>query len=103
MTDRVQNSRQFDMNRGLSKEEKLSRAQQAAQQSPTGCRKSNPVRGRNAWRTGPCVFNFEAVNDDVKTVSKNKKVGDRATNSVSGKTFAEDVFSGGRTFCQVNV
>ena len=39
------------------------------------------------------AFNFEGDNDDVKTVTLNKKVGNRATNSVSGKTLTEDVFS----------
>ena len=42
---------------------------------------------------GVGAFNFEDNNDDVKTVTENKKVGQRATNSVSGKTFAEDVYS----------
>ena len=39
------------------------------------------------------AFDFEDNNDEVKTVTENKKVGQRATNSVSGKTFAEDVYS----------
>jgi len=40
----------------------------------------------------PGAFNFED-DDDFKTVTKNKKVGHRATNSVSGKILAEDIYS----------
>ena len=81
MTDMVRNLRQFDMDRGLSKEEKLSRAQQAA---------INQIQYGVATHGVPGAFNFEDDNDDFKTVTKNKKVGHRATNSVIGKTFAED-------------
>lgn len=83
-TDMVKNSRQFDMDRGLSKEEKLSRAQQAA---------ANQIQYEVASHVVSGAFNFEENNYDLKTVSKNKKVGHRATNSVSRKSFAEDVFS----------
>ena len=84
MTEMVQNSRQFDMERGLSNEEKLSRVQQATE---------NQIQYRVARYGGPGAFNFETDIDDVKTVSKNKKTRAGATNSVSGKAFTEDVFS----------
>ena len=81
----VKTSRQFDLDRGLSKEEKFSGAQQTA-------------ASRNHYGVvthgGPGTFNlFEADYDDVKMVTKNKKVGNRASNSVSGKPPAEDGFS----------
>ena len=82
-TEMVQTSRQFDMDRGLSKEEKLSRVQQAA---------ASRIQYGAAPHGGPVTFNFEADYDDVKTVTHNKKVGDRDTNFVSEKTFAENVF-----------
>ena len=84
MTDVLKNSKQFDMDRGLSKEEKLSRAQKAA---------AGQIQYGKMKYGGVGAFNFEDNNDDVKTVTENKKVGQRATNSVSGKTFAEDVYS----------
>ena len=84
MINMVRNSRQFDMDRGLNKEEKLSRSQQAA---------ANQIQYGVATHGALGAFNFEDDNDDFKTVTKNKKVGHRATHSVSGKTFAEDVFS----------
>ena len=84
MTDVVRNSRLFDMDRGLSKEEKLSKAQQAA---------AGQIQYGETKHGGIGAFNFEGDNDDVKTVTANKKVGNRATKSVSGKTLVEDVFS----------
>ena len=63
----------------MRKEEKLSRAQQAA---------ASRIHYRVATHGGPGAFNFEADYDDVKTVAKNKKFGNRAFNSVSGKTLA---------------
>ena len=84
MTEMVKNSRQFYMDRGLSKEEKLSRAQQAA---------ASRINYGVTTHGGPGAFNFEAGYDDVKTATKNKKVGNRASNSLSGKTIAEGVFS----------
>ena len=80
----VRNSRQFDIDRGLSKEEKLSRAQQTA---------ASHIQYGVATHGVPGAFNFEDDNDDFKTVTENKKVGHEATNSVSGKTLAEDIFS----------
>ena len=84
MTDMVRNSRHLYMVSGMSKEENLSRAQQAA---------ANQIKYGVATHGVPGAFNFEESNDYVKTVSKNKTVGCRVTNSVSGKAFAEDVFS----------
>ena len=80
----VQNSKLFDMNRGLTKEEKLSKVQQAAE---------NNIQFGVAAHGAIGAFNFEVDNDDVKTVTKGKKVGERASGSVSGQTFAEDMFS----------
>ena len=84
MTAMVKNSRQFDMSRGLSDQEKLSKAQQAA---------ANQIHYGRAMHGGPDTFNFNIGNDEVNTISKHKKVGARATASVSGKTFAGDVYS----------
>ena len=72
------------MDRGLSKEEKLSKARQAA---------AGQIQYGETKHGGIGAFNFEGDNDDVKTVTANKKVGNRATNSVSRKTLVEDVFS----------
>ena len=80
----VRNSRQFDMDRGLSKEEKLSRDQQTA---------ASLIQYKVATNGVPGAFNFKDDNDDFKTVTKSKKVGHRSTNSISGKTFAEDIYS----------
>ena len=77
MTDVVRSSRLFDMDRGLSKEEKLSKAQQAA---------AGQIQYGGTKHGGVGAFNFEGDNDEVKIVTLNKKVGDRATNLVSGKT-----------------
>ena len=82
--DMARNSQQFDMDRGLSKEEKLGRAQQAA---------ASQIQYGVATHGALGAFNFKNDNDDFKTVTKNKKAGHRVTNSVSGKPFAEDVFS----------
>ena len=84
MTAVVQNSKLFDMNRGLTKEEKLSKVQQAAVSN---------IQFGVATHGALGAFNFETDNDDVKTVTTGKKVGERASGSVSGETFAEDVFS----------
>ena len=84
MTDVLKNSKQFDMDKELSKEEKLSRAQKAA---------AGQIQYGETKHGGIGAFNFEGDNDDVKTVTENKKVGQRATNLVSGKTLSEDVFS----------
>ena len=83
MTEMVKTLRQFDIDRGLSKEETLSRAQQAA---------ASRIHYGDATHGGPGAFNFEADYENVKTVTKNKKVGNRASNSVSEKTLAEDDF-----------
>ena len=68
----------------MSKEETLSRAQQAA---------ASRVQYGEATHGVPGAFNFEDDNDDFKTGTKNKKLGYRATNSGSGKTLAEDIYS----------
>ena len=85
MTAMVQNSSQFDMERGLSKDKRLSRVQQAAQ---------NQIHSGVTRHGGPGAFNFKADIDAVKTVSKNKKIGATTANSVSGNIFAE-------VFCSV--
>ena len=56
-------------------------------------RMRNVIKHRETKHGDFGAFNYEGDNDDVKTITANKKVGDRATNSVSGKTLAEDVFS----------
>ena len=84
MTAVVQNSKHFDMDRGLTDKEKLSKVQQAAESN---------IHYGVATHGGLVAFDFEVDNDEIKTVSKNKKVGARATESVSGKTFAEDMYS----------
>ena len=78
------------MNRGLSVTEKLIKAQQAV---------ANQIHYGSAKYGGQCALNFEIDNNEVKTISKDKKVGVRVTASVSGKTLAEDVYSmaGGAT------
>ena len=84
MTAVVQNSKLFDMDRGLTDNEKLSKIQQAAE---------NNIQYGVAKHGTIGAFNFEAENDDVKTVTEGKKVGARAAESVSGRTFAKDMFS----------
>ena len=61
MTAMVMNSRQFDMDRGLSKEKKLSRAQQAV---------ASWVQYGVATHGVPGTFNFEDGNDDFKSDKK---------------------------------
>ena len=65
MTDVVNNSRLFDMDRGLSREEKLSRAQQAA---------AGQIQYGETKHGAIGDFNFEGDNDEVKTVTANEKV-----------------------------
>ena len=64
MTAMVRNSRQFDMDRGLSKEEKLSRAQQAA---------ASRIQYDVATHGAPGAFNFEDDNDDFKTATRTRR------------------------------
>jgi len=60
----IQHSKQFDMDRGLTDQEKLSKVQKAAE---------NRIHYGEATHGAIGAFNFEADNDDVKTISKNKK------------------------------
>lgn len=84
MTEVLKNSKQFDMDRSLTKEEKLSKTQRAA---------AGQIQYGEMRHGGVGAFDFEDNNDDIKTVTEDKKVGQRATNSVSGKTFTEDIYS----------
>jgi hypothetical protein len=84
MTAVIQHSRQFDMDRGLTDKEKLSKVQKAAE---------DRIHYGEATHGAIGAFNFEGDNEDVKTISKKKKAGPRAAESVSGKTFADDIYS----------
>ena len=98
MTAMVRNSRQFDMDRGLSKEEKLSRAQQAV---------ASQVQYDVATHGVPGAFNFEDDNDDFKTATRTRRWATEPqtlsverlslkTSSVWRATRFERIFSGGR-------
>ena len=80
----IQDSRQFDMTKGLSKDERVSKAQQAAE----NCITFGEVR-----HGCPGAFNFSDDCNSMKTTTPNKKAGEREVSSVSGKTLAEDICS----------
>ena len=84
MTLVIQNNGQFKMTKGLSEKERISKSQQSAE---------NRIMFGEAKHGGPGAFKFNNNHDEVKTVTQEKKVGNRAAQSVSGQTFAEDVFS----------
>ena len=77
-TNMVKNSRQFDMDRGLSKEEKLSRAQQAA---------ASQIQYGVVTHGALGAFNFEDDSDDFKTVTKNKEGGPQSHKLCQWKRF----------------